>query len=573
MMAGCTDNPEAKAAKQMRDQTTQAVQSSLTQKGEDKIEVYDAAQQKVAASLQQNRSQGLTKDAALLASGNLALIKARQMQAGLDPLIFQIRASTNKLDKMLRDSEALLLEKDRIEIRLGMGEQERSELQALLTGDDSSPGLNQQLQEMDAQRQDLVSQKESLQADRDQVQAVLDQHQTDADALLQDAELARGDRRLDLERQAFDILAQRKDHYVSAQSLENEIAVLDAEIQLVQLQVDGLSQSIQEVQQQIESIDSAVLDQQRREIEGRVSENRQLLSSASTEIANALTTYRKACEEIDAVHEEAMAELEEIRSGDADFAATVRLADAAYHTASAQSAFVYTLKDLQERLQGLLDTADPVLASEIRSQLPMQQDTMTQKKAFESFDKSIEAYQKAASQAGRLGTDARCSILKSHLLALYGKMQLADLNEMFGRADETEAAMNELIQEGEELGTCFTQSETKRLIDNRGLDYLPALPLNMEVFLDEKTRELSEWKGLPISEQEIAVDDNIQQIDKLIAQYGDQVAGQLEPLKQEMLDAKERGFKESEPVERAETSGGFPGGLPGTSPGEPNGMF
>ncbi|MHC5144599.1 MAG: hypothetical protein ACYSOX_03080, partial [Planctomycetota bacterium] len=117
--------------------------------------------------------------------------------------------------------------------------------------------------------------------------------------------------------------------------------------------------------------------------------------------------------------------------GDASFAATVRLADSAHHIAVARSTVISVYKDLSERLQGLLDTADPVFISAMRSKLPLQQDGVYKKKAFESFDQSIEIYEKAISQAGRMGADARCSLLKSKLLALYGKMQLADLTGGF----------------------------------------------------------------------------------------------------------------------------------------------
>lgn len=568
-VSGCTDNPDAKAAKQMRRQTTQAVQTSVTEKD------YDAAQQKVAASLQQNRAKGLTKDAALLASGNLALVKGRQMQADVDPKVLQLRISTNKLEKVLRDAEFSLLEKERIKMLLAAQEKELTELQKLLTGDDQAMGLNQQLETVDVQLTDLLSQKASLQSEREQIQAILDEHQSNADALMRQAELAKGETRLSLEKQAFALLEQRKDLYVNAQALENKIGVVEAESQLVQLRYDGLSQNIQEVQQRIEAISSSqaqtALSQQMREIEAALSENQQRLSAASAEISNAFTAYRKSCQDIYTVYEEALAEFEKIRTSDANFAATVRLADAAYHIASARSAYINTQKDLQERLQGFLDSTDPTFLSAIQSKLPMQQDPAAKKEALGYFDRSIETYQEAASLAGRLGSEAKCSVLKAQLLAMYGKMQLADLTEEFNVADVTESAMNELIEQGRELGTCFTQSETMRVIANRGLNYLPSLPLNMEVFLDEKKRELSQWKALPPSEQESAVDSNVQQIDKLIAQYGQDVADQLEPLKQEMLDAKERGFKEisSTDTEEADTYDNYSPGMPG----EPNAMF
>ena len=543
-VTGCTDNPDAKAAKEMRNQTAEAVQASVTEKD------YDAAQRKVMASLQKNRPQGLTKDAALLASGNLAMVKGQQMQADLAPKAVQLRTSTNHLEKILRDSEKFLLEKERNEMLLAVEDQESIELQKLLSGDDETEGLNNQLEQVDAQSQQLLSQKTSMQAERDQIQAVLDEYQGNADLLLRQAELAKGAARLDLEKQAFALLQERKDHYIKAQTLENKMAVLDGDITLVQVRFDGLTQNIQDVQQRIEAIDTSptrtALKQQMREIEDALNGNQQRLGTVSDKIAGEFAAYRKASEQACAVYEEALAEFEKIRSGDASFAATVRLADSAHHIAVARSTVISVYKDLSERLQGLLDTADPVFISAMRSKLPLQQDGVYKKKAFESFDQSIEIYEKAISQAGRMGADARCSLLKSKLLALYGKMQLADLTGEFTLADSTETAMNDLIQTGTELGTCFTQSETMRVVTNEGLDYLPSLPLNMDVFIDGKKQELSEWKQLPVSEQEPVVDNNLQQIDELVAQHGQDVAQELEPLKLEMLAAKEGGFKETQ---------------------------
>jgi len=98
---------------------------------------------------------------------------------------------------------------------------------------------------------------------------------------------------------------------------------------------------------------------------------------------------------------------------------------------------------------------------------------------------------------------------------------------------------------------------------------LPSLPLNMDVFIEGKKRELTAWKQLLVSEQEPVVDDNLQQIDELIAQYGQEVTQQLESVKQEMLAAKEAGFKEIQPAEETGLAPSSPGG----GPGEPNGMF
>jgi hypothetical protein len=190
-----------------------------------------------------------------------------------------------------------------------------------------------------------------------------------------------------------------------------------------------------------------------------------------------------------------------------------------------------------------------------------------EQKAFQYFDQAVEAYEGALSASGSMGTDARCSLLKSQLLVLHSKMQLADLLGQYNLADAAEASIETVIQEGTELGVCFTQSEVMRVIQNEGLDYLPSLPLNMEVFIQGKKEELSAWKGLELEEQESAVNEALQEIDDLVAQYGQDVAEKLESLKQEMLTAKERGFQEE--VSAAESPAETESRL-GDTPSEPN---
>lgn len=558
-IAGCSDNPEAKAAKEMRNQTADAVQKSVTEKD------YGSAQEKMMALLARNRSVGLTKDAALLASGNLALAKGQQMQSDLGLQTLPLRADMDELERILRRSGNLVIEKEKIEKLLQSGDDEIAELQQLLDGDDQKEGLEKQLEVADTQMEQLLSKKDLIQTGKDQTQAILDEYQSKADTLLRQAELAKGDQRLNLEKQAFDILKQRKDYYTKVQSADNELAVLDSDITLVQVRVDGLTQGIQGIQQRIESIDTsqvrAGLKQQVAEVEKDISDKQKQLAEISRKANTGLTAYRNMADEICAVYDEAISEFNKIYSGDADFTATARLADSTHYAALTCATFIKTQRYLAERLRVLMDVTDPEFLSIIQNELRIQQDIDTDyaNKTFAYFDQSIEAYEKALSVIMGLSRnlkspedkskvqEAECSLMKSELLAMHSKMQLADLTEAFDLANSTETTIDELVQKGAELGVCFTQSEVIRIIENEGLNYFPSLPLNMEVFFDGKKQELSAWENLPLDQQEAVIDDSLQEIDELIAKYGEDVASQLEPLKQEMLAAKERGFEESAP--------------------------
>jgi hypothetical protein len=569
--AGCSDDPQTKAGKEMRNQTAEAVRKSV-EKNE-----YKNAREQVISLLETNRSGGLTKDAALLASGNLALAQGQQMQSDVGLKILQIQQNVDELEKVLRSSERLLLERERIEKLLQSGDDKILELQKLLDGEDQKEGFNKQLELANAQMEQLLSQKDLVQTGKDHAQSILDEYQSNADDLKRQAELAKGNQRLDLEKQAFAVLEKRKDYYIKLQAAENELSGLNSDIALVQVRVDGLTRSVQDIRQQIESIQTSEarvgLKQQIQEIQKSIAGGQERLAAISDAITTGLAAYRQISDQICAVYDDAIAEFTKVASGDAAFTATVQLADSAHYAALAASRYMKTQKYLADRLGAFLETVDPEFKSELQNKLQIKRDIDADytKKTFAYFDRSIEAYKKALGSvtglSRNLGAEdqskmqnAKCSLLKSELLTLYSKMQFADSIEAFDLADAAEAAKDEVIQEGTKLGVCFTQSEAMQIVGNEGLNYAPSLPLNMEVFIEGKKQEFSTWKRLPVSEREAQVDKDVQQIDNLIAQYGQEVASQLEPLKQEMLTAKERGFKEA----AAGTS---------SRPGEPNSLY
>lgn len=559
IIAGCSDNPETKAAKAVRRQTEEAVRVSAAEKD------YAAAKQKVMAALVQNRSAGLTQDAAFLASGTMALANGRQMQSDLGLKTLPLNQCADNIRKALRRLEQLLIEKKRIEGLLADGDLEIAELKKLLAGDTNRPGLQQQLEQNNGQLSQLLSQKQKLQQEKDKIQAVLDEHQAQADNLLRKAEMAHGDEKLAIQQQAYAVLQKRKDFYIQAQAAENAIANLNADIALVQVRIDSINQSIEQVGQKVSAIEASEtrtsLKQQIGDIESEIAVYQQSLTALAETLKTEFAAYQEIASRTAAVFEEASAEFEKINSNDAIFSAAVGLAESAHRAALACQAPLKVQLDLARRFQNLAETADPNFAGVLQSRLSfsLQVQPDAKQKVLTLFDRAIEAYEKALADASRFGSEAECSLLKSQVIVFHDKMKFADLCEDFDLATAAETAMMALVQKGTEKGVCFTQSEVLKIIESDGLNYLPSMPLNMEVFIEGKRQELSVWKRLPVSQQEAAVNEALSQIDALIAQYGRQMADALEPLKQEMMDAKERGFKEPVPA-----AGG---------PGEPNSIF
>lgn len=543
-LTSCSDNPDAKAAKAVRQETAAAIDTL----GRDKK--YDDAQQKIEAAMERNRAQGLTRDAALLASGNLRLAQGLQQQSQLGLLAMPVRNAADQLEKMIRQSEDYIIEKERIQMLLASGVKEKDDLKNLLEqGMAESPALTGLREAVQSEMDKLNTEKASIEQQRQQTQGTLDEHQQKADELLRQAEMAAGQEKLNLQQQAYDILKQRKDFYIEAQAAENQLAVINSQMQILQSRLDNLNQSIDQITAKIDAIENS---EARQMLAAQMEEMNSTQTALGTKmieqadlVSQGMKNYKTQVDALLALYDEALSELDNIQSGAAGFAAVIRRAEVSHQAALACSSMLRFQSELNERLVDLLQTTDPNLAATVQDRLPIAplEDAFKQK-AMDLFAKAFENYEEAYGMSEGMEKDAQCSIIKSHVLAVSHKMRLADALGDFDLANQTETAMNELMKKGTELGTCFTQSEAVKVIQNDGLNYTPDLPLNLDVLAEGLKQQFSEWKRLPIAEQEAAVNSDLEEIDKYIAQYGQDLATHLEPLKQEMISAKERGFKE-----------------------------
>lgn len=565
VLSGCGEDADSANERKARETTAQAVQMAVQDQD------YATARDKVASA--KRGARGLTGDTARLASGNMWLAQARVSQSDLGLKVLPLQSTSNTFETLLRDSESLLLEKERVTELLSRGQTEVEELQALLAGNGQSPGLVLRHNEAKAELARLFADKKVVADKMAKAQAVLDDYQGQADALQRKAELATGDERLKLEKDSFEILRDRKAYYIEFQAAENERSILDDKIAMAQKEVDGLDTSIQGTRQRIDAINTsdnvAALKQQISDIDTDIREKQQRMSSVAGDLTQALAAYKKEAGEVCEEFKNAAGEFEAVREKDAKFTAALRTANSYHGAANTEASSIILELDISQRLQNLTKTADPAIVSSVQQKLPIrsQADAEQLKIAFEYFDKAIEAYDEAFSAVTGLtsslatadkekGREAKSSVLKSQMLAIDSKMKLASRLEDYDTADAAAGKLKELTEKGQELGVSFTQSETLKLIEY-GIQYAPSLPVNLEVYAEDLKRKLSEWKRLPVAEQEAAVQENLQTIEAAVADYGENLAIQLEPLKQEMLAAQKRGFKEA--------AGGTSGG-----PNDPN---
>ncbi len=558
VLAGCRDNPKDKASKAVHEQIDKALHQAALKE----IDVAQA-QQMVEQAIKNFQPAGLAKDSALLVNGHLTLNRGLSLQADLALKAAPVRKAIDAIASELLLSQQRLLEKERIDKMLALQDSEIVELGALIAGAAGQPGLQGRLAEAGAEIKQLVSQKEGIEKEKAKFQAVVDDYKARSEDILKRADLAKGDEKLGLQQQAYALLLERKDDYVQIQSAENNIDVLDGQIALVQTRVDLLQDNLQKTQLQIEALETAesrkLLKSQKTEIDQLLSEQQKRINGYADAIKAGLDAYRQGAQEVCDVLEQAAGQYEQVVSGDAGLPAAIRQADSYTYAAMAYAEQVAFLREVAMRLTGIVASSDESLVRGLAERLPLSADIDPEQleKMMNLYDQADKAYGNAFERARRIseyGKEAACSVLKSQVLAVFNKMKLADALAQYDLANQAQARLEELKTQGQEFGSLFTLSEVARLLE-QGLAYVPSLPVNVELHFEAIRQRFGEWKRLTTPEQQAAaVEQNLLEIEGLVRTHGDEMAKLIDPLKQEMLAAKERGF-----VSSPTTSAGGPG--------------
>lgn len=556
--AGCRDNPQDRAAKEVHRQIQSALQHSDAA----------AARQQIQSAVAAHRPVGLAYDSAHLVGGNLTFAAGQSDRAELPLVTLDVHKAADAIASLLIESQRYLLDKDRVEKKRALQDAEIRELTTLIRGTAEQPGLQTRLTAAKDELGELLRQRQVARQEQTAVQAVIDDYQARSEALLKQADLATGDEKLNLQQQAYALRLERTADYVTVQAAENTISIFDDQIALVESRVEALERNLNETQNSIDAIETSLsrrlLNEQHAELVQLLSERQIQIYARADAIKEGLDAYRQAAEGVVQTLQLAAEQYQQIRAGDARLPATVRQGDSALYAALTIADQIMFLSETTARLTGTIEAADETLVRGLRERLPLGDDPDDEqiRAMMALFDQADSAYEEAMSLAQRLadrGREVAVGVLNSRLLALQRKMQMADALAQYELASQTQAKLETLKQQGQgDFGSLFTLSEAARLLD-AGVYYTPSLPVNVELYFESVQQRLTEWKQLPTPEQKAeAVERHLVEIDELIGTYGDGMARLLEPLRQEMLAAMERGF----------VTPTAPG-----APGEPNSLF
>ncbi len=539
--SGCRDNPQDRAVKEVREQ----VRSALAET--DKA----AASQRIQSALAAHRPGGLTQDSANLVAANLTLNQGLSLQAERTRMVRPIKQTVEAISRGLHRSQKLLLEKERSEQILTIQDSEIEEFRLLLAGDEDAPGLEARLTDARQHASDLQAQRQGLAAQFDEIQAVIDQTQARSEELHRQADLQEGEDKFQLQKQAYELLLERKDDHVQLQDIEHQLRVLDDRIALAESRVTSLTEHIRQLEDELEALVTAesrqLLNTQITEIDETLAEHRAGIDRHADTLVEALEAYRQTGRQAVAFFEQAAEKYGQVRAASSPIAA-VRLADSFAQAAMTSAESIRFEHTIARLAADMIDKADETLVDGLPQRLSLRTEVDPEQFAavVDLFDQADQAYEAAMPQVRRLagrGNEAAADVLQNRLLSLYHKMRLADALGQYDLASEIHIQIEQIREDGQEFGDRFTRSEVVRLID-QGLDFEPALPVNVELYFEGIRQEFTQWRQLQDPDQQAeAVEQNLAQMDELIDNYGEQMEELLAPLRQEMLEARERGFE------------------------------
>jgi len=340
VMAGCSDNPQNEAAKQLRQNAKKAL--DMAAKGD-----IDKAAQGVQAALRDAAPAGLPDSAAepvLLAGADLTFEQAQRQQSELAEIGELANAALDEISLQAGRISRLQVQKDRLSYLLAATDREIEELAQCINGPaglpDKGPGIQQKLADENKKLSQLQELKADFEQQRQRAQDAVDAIEQQADRKLRQAEAAGGDEKVELAHAGYELLLTRKSHFLDAQAAGDQIRSIESQIAIIQPLVQKLQSDLVSVQQQINDIRSSPARSdskaQLTEADRQIDEHSSRIAWLATDLKKLQATYSQAVNETTSLFQKAADNYKKVRSQSARKAAAVGLADCYCQIALAQ---------------------------------------------------------------------------------------------------------------------------------------------------------------------------------------------------------------------------------------------
>lgn len=508
---GCVDNPKDKAAKDLRDQTQKALNIAYSEGDLEK------ARKLVKTALTRNGRCDAT-DSAHLTLANLAYEQGHTITSMLGDFETPIKVALKDISLKTTAVSESLIEINRLEnIFLAM-EVEIAELNKTLNGDAGNVGTKQKLRQAKINLEGLRKNVAELEETNRQASISIDQIEHKADEKARQAELAAGDEKLNLKKQGYDLLLSKMEYTSIVQETDDKTKTLQSEIAIVAPLVAKLETDIIKFQNKIESIENSPnndsLRTQYRETKNSLQEHNAGITSLTASLQRAIESLNQETQPALSLFEQAADNYKKARASNISKLAKASLADTYFAIASVHFAAIKLNTHIDSQLQAMASAVDASSATTLNrlGETCRENAAAAAEKTMENFDLAIETFTQLTDISRT--DEFTCSTIKGHLLAIYGKMQLAEhLGETTLAADAKEQSA-QLLEKAAECDPQFDTSITARLF-NGSEGYIPALTIDSTTYYNGMKAMFQPWKALPLAEKEVEVNRLIEMVDAM----------------------------------------------------------
>ena len=554
---GCSEDPESQAQQRLHESTRSALEQArdgLHQSEIDDPEDMDQLQQasdSISSAISKNRSARGAVSSATFAKANISFAQGQKLRVQLQLESVPVTEAIGSIALANNRTGGLAIQVDRLEGLVASNGEQIDILKDLINGVDGKDGLKAEMQVSAADLADLQSQKADLVSSCDRVEASGSKLQDEANAKFRQAETARGDEKVNLNEEGFELLRKSNSEMVKGQGLSNRISALEDKISIVKPLTEKLQNDLKQVQGQINELaNSPDFAQLKNQLELVSDEHRKSQVELQSEIKKLVTlkkNYAELTEEVAVYLKSAIADYEKVGSGQLRSAAQERIAISSFWIAALYSENAVQEKHVKLSLEYIYPVVEDASALDGIVQSCDTQCSKLGKQAFEYFDLAIENY---GQLAGTGGSEHACYITKRHALALYGKFDLADKLGDYPVADKVWEEIEAILKSAEECDPDFSKTVVARIIDGRS-DSVSVLPIDNTSSYEGTRKQFQNhgWPKLPAEDREGAVNGLLAELAKLEneATFDRQAYERiLGPEKMKLENALKRGFEDIE---------------------------
>jgi hypothetical protein len=520
-LLGCSDNPQDKAAKELRSITSEAM--AIAEQGwriDDQTKevvsaaVFAEARQRLDAAIAKAPKAGKeAAGSAYFAGGNLNLGQARCLRGKLSAYTAAPDKQVDRISQLTPEIAAAEVQLHRIERLSAVTEQDIATMTALLEGDSAKqkPGLKADLAAAEAELKDLEGQKQQRLEAKAEAERQANTIEGIAMKKLQDAALTSGEERAKLEKDAYELKLSIKEPRAKAQDAENQASILGSKITVTGSAAARLKADVARIGA---SIDSLANSPQRAQLMTEAEGLKKQIEGYNAEIVQFLDGLKKDMEvysehvgQVVKVLDDAVADYDRVGSRTLSEAAGLGVAQGNFWKGSVLAGEIafrqYTGMRLDSIGSGLEGQAATVLTG--AADAYVQSDPEKVKAVIAAYDEAIAKYGESGSSK---------DVMASQALTLYGKMVFADGQGDTDMARTSKQAADEICNKLKQEDPMFAASLTAKIVSGSS-EFIPPMSVDLTEQYDELRKQLGSWKSLRGDAAKAKVEELLAMLDNM----------------------------------------------------------